>query len=138
MGTAKCVFDNCNSQIITVDESKVIEWSSDVYDIFKLMQNNIKDVSLGKFLIVNDIWDFDNVGVSKEIPQDLELQLDDSKFILNFKGNTWEVTKCIKYLICADCDKGPIGMVCEIADVSNKDNKNQINLLSLNSINYEL
>ena len=131
--------------IITIEEEKVIEIPGQVYDHFKLMQKKeCKEDCLNKFLLVGDIWDFDNIGVSKDIPatitevtgkkevstpkytsQTFQFEADDAK---------WRISKCVKYLICADCDKGPIGMVCEVTNTENETATKTLNFLSLNSV----
>ena len=49
----------------------------------------IKKETMKQFYVVNDMYDFDNIGFTKSVD-----------------NNT------IKYLICADCEVGPLGWHC--------------------------
>ena len=49
----------------------------------------IKKETMKQFFVVNDMYDFDNIGFTKAVD-----------------NNT------IKYLICADCEVGPLGWHC--------------------------
>lgn len=58
----------------------------------------------GGFILINDVWDFNNVGVSKQSNLNLELEL-------KMTNGTFKLFKIDKLLICGECDKGPIGFV---------------------------
>ncbi|CAL9734405.1 hypothetical protein MOSE0_E05292 [Monosporozyma servazzii] len=81
-----------------------------------------------KFLLIKDVWAFDNIGVSKDIPSHQDV-VEDFEFELD--GQQWKIDQHLKYLICADCDKGPIGIVCA---VSSGDKKDTVYMLSLPSV----
>lgn len=140
---AICSFEQCQCKIINLDSLKKIELPQIVMEQFQIMElgdktlnkedgNNTKDDDgdkMIKFALVNDIWDFDNIGVSRNLPADLNLQSEES---YKMDGITWRVVKCVKYLVCADCDKGPIGIICQ---VENEDKHvKQTHMLSLSSI----
>lgn len=133
MGKATCSFDNCHSAVITINENNIINLPEQVHNQFKLLENRtMQDAPLSEnnFLVVPDVWDFDNVGVSREIPSSL---LADSgnmgEFIFDYGNSSWKIKKCLKYLICADCDKGPIGIICQVQDQEN-DQERVLHLLS--------
>lgn len=136
MFQAKCALSSCNCSIIKVNESDTIKVHKDVFDTFKLMQNKSTKSSENytNFLIVRDVWDFDNIGVSKDIPPTVFERDFNSNLKFDYEGTTWNIQKCVKYLICADCDKGPIGIVCETTDDSEK--SHIVYMLSLDSVNY--
>lgn len=90
--------------------------------------------SESNFLVVPDVWDFDNVGVSREIPSSILGDLSDkSDFVFEYSNSSWKIKKCLKYLICADCDKGPIGIICKVQDQT-KNEERVLHLLSLRSL----
>ena len=93
------------------------------------------------FLVIDDIWDFDNIGVSKDLPPAVNsLEMGSSKPQIQFKydNETWCIEKCIKYLICAECNKGPIGMMCEVRKIGDNDSTTRtLYLLSLQSVGHE-
>lgn len=112
-----CTFSDCGCKIIKVDTTPIVKLPSNVLDKFHLMQkgkDQHKDQEIdgySNFLLINDVWDFDNIGVSKEIPTTSEI-LDHIEF--EYGNEKWEINKHLKYLVCADCDRGPIGIVCSI------------------------
>ncbi|CCE62730.1 hypothetical protein TPHA_0D00870 [Tetrapisispora phaffii CBS 4417] len=134
MTKLRCSFTDCNSMIINLDDDKIVSMSDEIYAAFKLMQQ--KDGSHNnKFMIVNDIWDFDNVGVSRDIPEQV-VDNNGELIEVEISDEQWSISKCLKYLLCADCDKGPIGMVCELTNKRDNSITKTINLLSLNSVSH--
>lgn len=128
--------------MIDVKEDDVVLLPSSVFEDFQLMQlkpmqDRAEATQQKKFLIVNDVWDFDNIGVSKDIPK--SLMQDGSKSGVQFElnGEQWYIDRCMKYLICSDCDKGPVGIVCAISKQEHtQDQQRVVNLLSLQSVMY--
>lgn len=106
---AKCAFPGCNSAIIEVTDSRIAHLPAHAVDTLQIMQR--KDSSDDRFVIVEDVWDFDNIGVSKELPL---APTDEISFDWNSTSHT--VTRCIKYLVCADCDRGPIGVLAQTTE----------------------
>ncbi|CAL9728776.1 protein Dss4p [Monosporozyma unispora] len=127
-----CSFKDCSCKIIKLDCAPVVKLQNSALDVFKLMQqhkNDATSTNVGvEFLLVKDVWDFDNIGVSKDIPSYQDV-IEDIEF--EHDGEQWKLEQHLKYLICADCDKGPIGIVCS---VSNGDKKNTVYMLSLPSV----
>lgn len=124
MTKARCSFEGCKSAIIDIDARNAVRLPDCVFDIFQLVQlrkehEEREDGGRNNFLLVNDVWDFDNIGVSKEIPPSFndehhkDQEFDNIEFVYN--GETLYIKKCVKYLICADCDRGPIGLVCRVS-----------------------
>lgn len=149
MSKAVCAFETCSCKIITINDSNVISLPHHAIETFHLMRKGTKDAASNPensdFLIVGDVWDFDNVGVSKDIPSSNITELNEESdtvaegsttytYEINYEGKTWTVTKCVKYLICADCDKGPIGMICEVINKDVASDKRLLHLLSLESV----
>lgn len=118
---AQCAFPGCHSAIIEITEPRTAQLPPDALESFQLMQR--PDSKLGQFVIVDDVWDFDNIGVSKDLPN----QSKPIEVSFNWNNKHYSVDRCIKYLICADCDRGPIGVV-----VHTKENQ-QLYILSLDS-----
>ncbi|CCH59882.1 hypothetical protein TBLA_0C00660 [Henningerozyma blattae CBS 6284] len=155
---ARCSFDVCKCAIIDVrnenftegqiSNKDVVTLTPDVYNKYNLMQIREKVDKYGtqnKFLLVKDVWDFDNIGVTKDIAYQSDLSnLENS--ILTDKNNkndnisfpyedtTWRIKKVVKYLSCADCDKGPIGFIAQVEDSNNKALQHNVHFLSLHSI----
>lgn len=150
MSKAVCAFEACGCKIISVDESKVVSLPGSAIDAFRLMRNSKQDSGANsgsdtRFLIVGDVWDFDNVGVSKDIPPSNISAIVEVEGAENatpevyeyvYENSNWKINKCVKYLICADCDKGPIGMVCEVAEADNASNTKLVHMLSLSSVTH--
>lgn len=124
MTKARCSFKGCNSVIIDINASNSVRLPDAVFDIFQLVQfrkehKQISDVNKNNFLLVNDVWDFDNIGVSKQIPPTFNdehhkgQEFDNLEF--EYNGEKLYIKRCLKYLICADCDRGPIGFVCQVS-----------------------
>ena len=87
--------------------------------------------STSDFYKVDDVWDFDNIGVSRAVENlssPIELALDPGEPVtLNIE----------RLLICSECDKGPLGF----AGISEKDAADVKNLkyfLSCNSVVYDV
>ncbi|QHS76743.1 guanine nucleotide exchange factor DSS4 [Saccharomyces paradoxus] len=137
MSKATCSFDSCHSEVIAIKDDNIINLPEQVYSEFKLLENRTtRDIppNESKFLVVSDVWDFDNVGVSREIPSSLLGDLGDkNEFVFEYGNSNWKIKKCLKYLICADCDKGPIGIICQVQDQEN-DEERVLHLLSLRSL----
>ncbi|KAK5780430.1 guanine nucleotide exchange factor DSS4 PWA37_002600 [Arxiozyma heterogenica] len=125
-----CAFSDCRCRILKIDSAPIVKVPSMVLDKFHLMQKS-KDQDLEEytdFILINDVWDFDNIGVSKEILANSEI-LDRVEF--EHDNRKWQIEKHLKYLVCANCDKGPIGVVCS----TKSDNQTKIiYLLSIPSV----
>ena len=155
-----CIFEECGTPIIKLSDENTTEVCESIYERFQLMQPAVsldpKKSDLGThtkknnnnnnnncFLVVDDIWDFDNIGVSKELPPAVNsLHTTSSVPQIQFKydNETWYIEKCIKYLICAECNRGPIGMMCEVRKVEDSDSDSTtrtLYLLSLQSVGHE-
>ncbi|QLL34528.1 hypothetical protein HG536_0G03900 [Torulaspora globosa] len=128
--SVRCSFEDCKCAVITVDSAIKVQLPGQAAETFQLMRGATATSEQNEFLLVKDVWDFDNVGVSKQIPPGL---LVDSDRAISFvwENKPWTIEKCLKYLICAECDKGPIGMVCQ---VKNDHESTTLYLLSLSSL----
>ena len=94
-----CEKRNAKALVCPRCESKILPAKTGVYvdDIEKdlhVMHKKQEDAGVKKekfkqFYVVNDMFDFDNIGFTKSVDND-----------------------SIKYLICADCEVGPIGWHC--------------------------
>ncbi|CCK69976.1 guanine nucleotide exchange factor DSS4 KNAG_0D02260 [Huiozyma naganishii CBS 8797] len=139
MTTAKCSFKECGCNIIAVDYSKLVYLPAAVLDDYQLMQSTKStDVDVNTkgpntpFTLVTDVWAFDNIGVSKDIPPSIAPETG-SQYTFQYENDQWDLVKCVKYMICAECDRGPIGMVCQIM-TPDKSEEQMVYMLSLQSV----
>ncbi|CCC68548.1 hypothetical protein NCAS_0B04640 [Naumovozyma castellii] len=141
MSKAICAFGNCGCSIINLNDDKIIQLPGTIFETLHLMQRkqsaDIKEGSTTSFLITEDVWDFDNIGVSKDLMPGISEELNsrantNTEVSFQHDGNLWYIKKCEKYLICGDCDRGPIGMVCMISQQD--DQERRAYLLSLGSL----
>lgn len=124
-----CPFEKCGCKIIKLEGAPKVTLPINVLDTFQLMQHKDSldiETKTTEFLLIKDVWDFDNIGVSKDLPS-----IKDISEEFTFEEKTWKIIKHVKYLICADCDKGPIGIVCSI---SNGEQELTVYMLSLSSV----
>ncbi|KAH3901793.1 guanine nucleotide exchange factor DSS4 SCDLUD_001572 [Saccharomycodes ludwigii] len=135
----KCPFKQCNCSIISYNEkeNQPINLPLSVYDDYKLLLKNKDTKATGKFLIVGNIWDFDNIGVSKTLSffENKDDNMSKLEFVNPIDNKRYNITQIFKYLICSDCEKGPLGIICK-AKLLNDENSTviELNLLSLDSI----
>lgn len=130
----RCPFTECNTRIIplsTVSANKTeIEDSPDMIAISEsspIPANTIDGVS--DYFRIEDVWDFDNIGVSK--PSDQLKQP-----IVKNKDQSISLFKIERLLICSECDKGPIGFAG--FEDGETDVKNLKYFLSCNSVLYDV
>lgn len=64
---------------------------------------------LNRFVKIGDVWDFNNIGVSKQAQQET---------VKIGEGGPEEEQKVtvVKFLTCGECDKGPLGFVSETGE----------------------
>lgn len=98
------------------------------YEEMKIMLPAQAHQPTGKFLVVNDVWDFDNIGVSRGVPE--RHQPGGSIGFLD--GTICTIVKTEKYLICAECDRGPLGVVCNVTRADGTEEA--LHLLSIESL----
>lgn len=84
----------CNCKILPVNTGTYVndaELEQELHVMHKKQEEaGIKKEKIKQFFLVNDMYDFDNIGFTKPV--------------------TSEST--VKYLICADCEVGPLGWHC--------------------------
>ena len=82
------------------------QYYTDIYIHNNANDNNTNDIgntyTTDDYIIVTDQFQFDNVGVSRNVP----IQQNDTNTTTNDTTSHGEY----KYLVCADCDYGPIGI----------------------------
>lgn len=114
----RCPFAQCNTRIIEC--SPGLYATKKAVALGPAMATALGEAS-GDFYVVGDVWDFDNIGVSRA-SADLE-----QPGIDNFKLE--------RLLVCSECDRGPLGFAGFVGDES--DVKNLVYYLSTNSVVYE-
>lgn len=119
----RCPYSKCHTRIIKPNTTKTHDFENSKIAIDFLKVDNNTDQSNdgadGIFLKINDAWDFDNIGVSKEIPND-ESEI-----------------KIERLIICSDCERGPLGFAKFDDDEKDKSVQNLKYYLHLNSCLYQ-
>lgn len=112
----------------------------DKYKLFQAAQgcNGEQNASQIDFLITDSFWDFDNIGVSRSIES---LNLDEghspaNEAMIPFANKKYRVVNASKYLICSECDRGPVGVVLSLQE-DDSEAQRDVCLLSLASVNME-
>lgn len=110
------------SKIYKFIKSKTSEPS--VHRALKIYQNN------NLFYKAKDIWEFDNIGVSKP-PKDLK----NPEFI-RLKTSDGDVHNfaVVRYLVCGECDKGVFGFGGYLSDLEDLEDRIEIGF-DLTSVN---
>lgn len=125
---ARCAFPNCRSKIIpssSLPESVILVKNSPT--MLRLVKNDPNSPNQERnFYKVDDVWKFDNIGVSRKIPEDKGDVIVDDKVI-----------KVQRLLVCSDCDKGPIGFA-GIVHGDGDEVDNLVYFLGSDSVLYEL
>lgn len=117
-GIVRCPFDSCNTRIIGL--------SPKLTSTMIRLANAPAMAGDGKsFLEINDVWDFDNVGVSRVAPE-----LKESEAV-------GQLSKVERLLVCGECDKGPIGFAGYV-NAEDSDVKNLRYYLSCESVKYDV
>lgn len=111
----RCPFDKCNTRIIKLDQT-LAQSVTEVPGAPKMT------VDLRRFFVVNDVWDFDNIGVSK--PTDTLESVE-------------SLAKVERLLVCSECDQGPLGFA-GYSDASETDVKKLQYFLACEAVVYDL
>lgn len=118
--TIKCPFPQCDTKIIPYTEALV----QSVIEVPNAPEMVNVDQPVTKFFRVEDMWDFDNIGVSRPL-QDIK----------DFKIND-EIFDIERILICSECDKGPIGFAGHFSNQEKHPNS-LLYFLSCDSMKYQ-
>ncbi|ODV80240.1 putative nucleotide release factor [Suhomyces tanzawaensis NRRL Y-17324] len=126
----RCSFQKCNARIIPVTETlqkniveikeapKMMSTATDANEVVK---------SSASFFQIGDVWDFDNIGVSRPTEEVAgKFSLEDSETFINIE----------RVLVCSECDRGPIGFA-GLSSTDLNDVKNLKYFLSCNSVLYQ-
>ncbi|KAL3239911.1 guanine nucleotide exchange factor DSS4 [Nakaseomyces bracarensis] len=140
---ANCTFDECFSPLINVPAvgstttDRLIYLPARIMEKYKFMESRSEAEANPKeeyeFLIVPEFFDFENIAVSRELCE-VEEDKENPEFKFKWDGHEWELIFCQRYLACAECDRGPIGMLCHIQDANDRSNTRRICLLSISSV----
>lgn len=89
-GVIRCPFDGCHVRIMPLTEKLLATQVA--------LSNAPAMVCRSKeFFRVDDVWDFDNIGVSKPAAE------------LEVSEEVGPLAKLERLLVCSECDKGPLG-----------------------------
>lgn len=124
----RCPFGSCNTRIIMLSEKLlsselIIKNSPDMVQI-----SDNADSNPNQFFKINDVWDFDNIGVSRPSGDIKQPIIEENNKVLNIKIE--------RLLICSECDKGPIGFAG--LEGGDTDVKNLKYFLSCSSVLYDI
>lgn len=118
VGIVRCPFESCNTRIIGL--------SPKLTSTLIQLENAPSMAAEGKsFLAINDVWEFDNVGVSR-IASDLKES-----------ESVGQLSKVERLLVCGECDKGPIGFAGYV-NAEDSDVKNLRYYLSCETVKYDV
>lgn len=116
----RCPFTECNTRVI-VDLPLVDGTLVKVTNAPTMVSSKNDDTAPNQFYVVNDVWDFDNIGVSKLAEGFANPEIDD----FNLQ----------RLIVCSECDRGPLGFAGFIG--SESDVKNLKYYLSAASVVYD-
>ncbi|KAK6453821.1 Mss4-like protein [Scheffersomyces xylosifermentans] len=135
----RCPFKACNTRIIPLTKT-LVNARIDVEKAPEMVKANSSASTeeagsevVSQFYRVNDVWDFDNVGVSRAVEnlaQPIEIEHDQSE-------EKQIKLKIERLLICSECDKGPIGFA-GLQESDSADVKNLKYFLSCSSVIYDV
>lgn len=128
----RCPYTECDSCIVSFDDKRKTKLPLEVYETTKLAIPAGGGEANGEFLVFEDIWDFDNIGMSRPIPEELISGQEEPPISFSWEQHEYKLRKLLRYIICAECDKGPLGIVCEVEN--DEGNSMNVNLLSLASV----
>lgn len=112
----RCPFEGCNARLIRLQPA--LKSSQIVVPGAPKMTQESTD-----FFQIADVWDFDNIGVSK--PAELESAL------------SVPLAKVERLLICGECDQGPLGFAGFVS-AEESDVKKLSYFLSCESVLYDV
>lgn len=99
----RCPFKSCNTRIIPLS-NKLTQQKCDISNAPLMLNISEKDSEsvLGKYFKIDDVWDFDNIGVSRPSNSVQDPIIKENGEELNIKIE--------RLLVCSECDKGPLGI----------------------------
>ncbi|KAG7194195.1 uncharacterized protein KQ657_004905 [Scheffersomyces spartinae] len=106
VGVIRCPFSGCNTRIITRDDTlnesiQIVKNSPSMLQSTSIQEEKDND-NHTCFFKINDVWDFDNIGVSRPAAD-----LNHPKF--GGEDDASSEFKIERLLICSECDRGPLG-----------------------------
>lgn len=117
-GIIKCPFDSCNTRIIGLTPK--------LHSTIIHLGNAPSMAAEGKsFFEVADVWDFDNIGVSRVAEE------------LKSSEAVGQLSKVERLLVCGECDRGPIGFA-GFVDAEESDVKNLRYFLLCDTVKYDI
>ncbi|KAI5958855.1 hypothetical protein KGF57_002289 [Candida theae] len=132
----RCPFANCRAGIIPYSSStqlNVIENAPACVAIESPTSDPKLSSSTTEFYRIDDVWDFDNIGVSKPseiLPEPIIVGT-------NSQEGEQERIDVERLLICSECDRGPLGFAGIITG-GEKDHRNLKYFLGQDSVVYDV
>ncbi|CAH2353639.1 protein Dss4p [[Candida] railenensis] len=125
----RCPFKNCHARIIQVGTLPKVNVENSP-DMTKLSEDDNMKQTETYFYQIDDVWEFDNIGVSRPAAELKEP-------IITSDTNEKVDIAVERLLICSECDKGPIGFA-GIPKGSENHHQNLKYFLSCASVLYEV
>lgn len=122
----RCPFKNCHARVIPLGSLVKVK-VADSPDM--TIVEHESSLPPTEFYQINDVWDFDNIGVSRP-------SLDIKQPVISGEDGKDLAIVIERLLICSECDKGPIGFA-GILNEDVQDHKNLKYFLSCSSVLYE-
>ena len=119
----RCPFSPCNARIIASDNLSQVKVHNSP-SLVNVLKDQVHDV----FYMINDVWDFDNIGVLRPATDLQQPTIDGAEPNLDIQ--------IARLLICSECDKGPLGFAGFEGDET--DVKKLKYFLSCKSVLYQL
>lgn len=125
----RCPFKICHARIIQLGALPKVNVENSP-DMTKLSEVNNVEQAETSFYQIDDVWEFDNIGVSRpaaELKEPIITSVTNEKVDIAIE----------RLLICSECDKGPIGFA-GIPKGSDNHHQNLKYFLSCASVLYEV
>lgn len=123
----RCPLEKCNTRIIPYSDKLIDITVDNAPQTIKATSESPIIEQATEFYQINDVWDFDNIGVSR--PDDIKTE--------PVVGHDQVHVKLERYLICSECEKGPLGFA-GIPIGKDSDHSNLQYFISRSSVMYDI
>lgn len=126
----RCPFDSCGARIFASAKEGLLSRSTKCSNTPQMVtfSHDADTTSNEEYFMIQDVWDFDNIGVSKPSTD---------SGLVKFSANDRDgQIRLERLLTCSECDKGPIGFAGHIGEET--DVKKLLYFLSCSSVLYDV
>lgn len=126
----RCPFDGCSARIFASAKEELLARSTKCFNPPQMvtLSNDADTTCNNEYLMIQDVWDFDNIGVSKPSIDSCVI-----KFCANDRNGQIRLERL---LTCSECDKGPIGFAGHSEEET--DVQKLLYFLSCSSVLYDV